>query len=173
MERISVKEYAKSRGVSPEIVRRQLIRYADDLKGHLSPLGKSKLLDEEAVRILDSHRLQRTVTVELADPETQRAMDELRKTIEDLRKQLDSTKDMVIDLQRENTSLIKESARYQGMIEEKERNQKSQEQRISDQEQRITSQEQKITNQEQKITELQTEVNSFQRSIFGLYRKKK
>lgn len=159
MERMSVKEYAKSRGVSAEIVRRQLIRYADDLKGHLTPLGKSKLLDEEAVKILDSHRIQRTVTVELADPETQRAMDELRNTIEDLRNKLDSSKDLVIELQQKNLELIEEKGRYQGMIEEKERNQKEQQQRISD--------------QEQKISELQTEISSFQRSIFGFYRKKK
>lgn len=166
MERISVKEYARSRGVSSEIVRRQLVRYEKELEGHLSPLGKSKLLDEEAVKFLDGHRMQKTVTIELTDPETQKVIDELREELRKAQQEITKLQAEQIELQRQQISLIEEKSRYQGMIEEKERSQK-------DQEKRIEEQNRELRENRQQMDVLWKEVNSFQRSVFGFWRKKK
>lgn len=166
MRKVTVKQYAESRGVTPEIVRRQIIRYEKELEGHVVIIGRARVLDETAVTILDQHRNRRGTAVDMAEVDPKGEIEELRKTVEDLLGKLNAAQNRImelqnqqIELQKEQITLIEEKSRYQGMIEEKERNQQSQEQRISD--------------QEQKITELQTEISSFQRSIFGFYRKKK
>ena len=159
MEGISVKEYARSRGISAEIVRRQLIRYEKELEGHLKPQGKTKLLDEEAVTFLDGHRLQKSVTIELTDQEAQREINALKQTIEELRIKLEDAKTAVIELQEKQISLIEEKGRFQGMLEEKERSQKDTEQRLAD--------------QDQEIKDLRKDLDSFHKSVFGFWRKKK
>ena len=54
---VSLKEYAKNKGVSYEAVRKQVNRYKDELKGHISKVNRTQYLDEEAVAFLDSKRL--------------------------------------------------------------------------------------------------------------------
>ena len=152
MDGISVKEYARSRGVSAEIVRRQLIRYEKELEGHLKPQGKTKLLDEEAVTFLDGHRLQKSVTIELTDQEAQREIDALKKTIEELRIKLEDAKSSVIELQEKQIALIEERGRFQGLLEAKEQSEKDKDREIED---------------------LRKDLSSFQKYVFGFWRKKK
>lgn len=166
MRRITVKQYAESRGVTPEIVRRQIIRYENELRGHVVRSGRARMLDETAVSILDLHRHPKVTPLDIAEVDPKGEIEELRKNVEELLGKLSEAQNRImelqnqqIELQKEQITLIEEKSRYQGMIEERDRNQQSQEKRISD--------------QEQKITELQTEISSFQRSIFGFYRKKK
>lgn len=151
-EKLSVKEYARSRGISAEIVRRQIVRYEKELEGHLEPLGKSKLLDEEAVKFLDGHRLQKNVTIELTDTEVKREVEALKKTIEDLRGKLDEAKSSVIELQAKQIALIEEKGRFQGLLEAKEQSEKD---------------------KDREIEELRKDLSSFQKSVFGFWRKKK
>jgi len=166
MRNITVKQYAESRGVTPEIVRRQLIRYEKDLQGHIVRTGRIRMLDETAVAILDQHRYPRETTVDIAEVDPKGEIEELRKNVADLLERLSKAQDQIlelqnvhIELQRQQISLIEEKSRYQGMIEEKERTRKDQEQRITD--------------QSKQIDELQKEVNSFQKSVFGFWRKRK
>ena len=55
---MTIKEYAKARGVSYEAVRQTIKRHAADLEGHITVPGdgRAKQLDEEAIELLDLWR---------------------------------------------------------------------------------------------------------------------
>lgn len=56
MTMISMKEYATSKGITYEAVRKQVSRYRSELDGHIVNKGKAQFLDEEAVAFLDGKR---------------------------------------------------------------------------------------------------------------------
>ena len=60
---VSLKEYAKNKGVSYEAVRKQVNRYKDELKGHISKVNRTQYLDEEAVAFLDSKRAESPIII--------------------------------------------------------------------------------------------------------------
>lgn len=53
---LTIAEYAQSRSVSYEAVRKQIVRYSLELDGHISKQGRTQYLDETAERFLDSKR---------------------------------------------------------------------------------------------------------------------
>lgn len=60
---ITIKEYAKQKGVSYEAIRKQIKRYEDELEGHLVKQNRFLMLDDEAVRFLDGKRSENPVIV--------------------------------------------------------------------------------------------------------------
>ena len=60
---ITIKDYAKQKGVSYEAIRNQIKRYEDDLEGHLVKQNRFLMLDDEAVQFLDSKRSENPVIV--------------------------------------------------------------------------------------------------------------
>lgn len=61
--RITIKEYAKSKGVTYEAVRAQIHRYSDDLDGLIEKQGRTQFLSDEAVAFLDSKRASNPVII--------------------------------------------------------------------------------------------------------------
>ena len=99
---ISIRQYAISRSVSYETVRRQVTKYSKDLKGHTKRVGNAVMLDEEAQEFLDGHRMQQSVVVEVSGDVEKRIVDELRQ-------QVDELKGQVITLQQEKIKLLEEN----------------------------------------------------------------
>ena len=60
---ITIKDYAKQKGVSYEAIRKQIKRYEEELKGHLQKQNRFLMLDEEAVKFLDERRAENPVIV--------------------------------------------------------------------------------------------------------------
>lgn len=60
---ISLKDYAKQNRISYEAVRQQVVRYKDDLEGHIIRDGRQQFLDEEAVAFLDARRQKNPVAI--------------------------------------------------------------------------------------------------------------
>ena len=60
---ITIKDYAKQKGVSYEAIRKQIKRYEEELEGHLVKQNRFLMLDDEAVQFLDSKRSQNPVIV--------------------------------------------------------------------------------------------------------------
>lgn len=73
---ISLKDYAVQKNISYEAVRQQVVRYKDELAGHLIRDGRQQFLDEEAVAFLDAKRQKNPVAIIQMDKDEQ---------IEDLR----------------------------------------------------------------------------------------
>lgn len=53
---ISIKDYAKLKGVSTQAVYKQLQTHDPELKGHIVKQGRTRYLTDEAVKILDQYR---------------------------------------------------------------------------------------------------------------------
>ena len=95
---ISLRDYAKEKHVSYEAIRKQVVRYKDDLGDHIIVDGRQQFLDEYAVAFLDERRKKNPVVVyhqekdETIEALKQEVARLLRKQ-EDLRDQIDDLKE--------------------------------------------------------------------------------
>ena len=163
---LSIAEYVKQRGVSQTAVRRQLARYAEELEGHTPKINRKTMLDDVAIQILDSHRMPREVII-------QQASEDVQKEINDLRAQIDLMKDKalefqqtIIDLQKQNMSLIEQKGRHEILLEIKDQDQAQ----LREKNDILSGQVSELENQ---LQTAKAEAESYERSWFGLYRKKK
>lgn len=60
---VSIRDYAKTKGVSYEAVRKQVNRYKAELGEHIVKVGKKQYLDESAVAFLDERRAESPVII--------------------------------------------------------------------------------------------------------------
>lgn len=110
---ITIKDYAKNNGVTYEAVRKQVNRYKNELEGHISKVGRTQYLDDEAVAFLDSKRAENPVVIIQADKdeEIQRLHDEnkaLLLKIAELQDALLKEKDQVKLLQEDKIKLLEQ-----------------------------------------------------------------
>lgn len=82
MKVISLGDYAKDKNISYEAVRKQVVRYKDDLGSHIIVDGRQQFLDEDAVAFLDSKRQKNPVAI------IQQNKDDQIKELEEQVKQL-------------------------------------------------------------------------------------
>lgn len=64
---ISIKDYAKSKSISYEAVRKQINRYKDELGAHISKSNRTQYLDDEAVAFLDKKRESNPIIIMQTD----------------------------------------------------------------------------------------------------------
>lgn len=63
MNVITLRDYAKQNNISYEAVRKQVVRYADELEDHIIKDGRQQFLDEEAVTFLNAKRQKNPVAI--------------------------------------------------------------------------------------------------------------
>ena len=75
---LSIKDYAKSKGVSYEAVRKQVSRYKIELDGHIFKTNRTQYLDDDAVAFLDKKRAESPIIImeNSKDEELQRLKEE-------------------------------------------------------------------------------------------------
>lgn len=201
MELVTIKQYAESQNVTYEAVRKQIIRYGEDLKDHIVLKGRKQFLDEWAVEFLTKRRRENPVI--LISQDKDEAIDELQRQVETLRVQLMTAQnellksqderlkaqERIIALQDEAQKTLEDRARYTAVLEdnkakeEKLKEAESREADLSREIQTIQTEADDLRRQAEEdrktIEDLQkerdearTEAQSFTRSIFGFYRKK-
>lgn len=144
---MTIKDYAASRAVSYETVRRQVAAAKKKaLKGHISYQGNAAMLDDFAIEYLDQHRQPRNIVVTASSEETQKELERLQSQINQLQAELLKRTDRINGLLEEKTKLLEEKTL---LIEDK-------------------------TKAEMKAAELESvkqELASYKPSLFGLYKK--
>lgn len=108
---ISMKDYAESKGISYEAVRKQVKRYKNELEAHVHKEGRTQFLDDEAVSFLDSKRAESPIVLIQAnkDEEIERLTAEnkaLLIEVAELQRALLKEKDRVSLLQEEKIALL-------------------------------------------------------------------
>ena len=108
---VSIKDYAKNKGCSYEAIRKQVIRYKNDLDEHIIKVNRTKYLDDYAVEFLDKKRTTNPVIVEKydRDEEIERLKKEkevLLVKIVELQEELNKEKDEVKSLQNKQIELL-------------------------------------------------------------------
>lgn len=172
MEMITLKQFADEQKISYEAVRKQVIRYAEDLSGHVVKKERTQFLDEFAVKFLKEKRRESPIILQTTDQSEE--IDQLKREIESLRTKLMTAQERIIGLQDENKVMIETKIRYDYLLELHE-DQKEQLQEARDQAAALRMKQEEDQREIEAIRkerdEAQTEAQSFQRTIFGLYRK--
>lgn len=146
---LSVKQYAQSRVISYEAVRRQLKTYSEELEGHVRKKNRNTYLDEEAQKILDEHRKERAVVVTASNEQTQLQIDTLTRDLAESRAQNAEAQKEIIRVQGEYNELQKEVMKARNeMIETQKK-------------------------YHELLMQRDEELSSYRPSLFGLYRKVK
>ena len=98
---LSIREYAKSRFITYEAARRQVIRYEKELRGKIEIKARTQYLNDQAIEFLDQHRKDSPVTVykEKERQETEKQKSEL----EDLRIKYTALLEQVTMMQKEHS----------------------------------------------------------------------
>ena len=130
MELITIKQYAESQNVTYEAVRKQIVRYADDLKDHIARKGRTQYLDTWAVEFLTKRRRENPVI--LLSQDKDEAIETMKQEIESLKAQLMTAQnellksqderlkaqDRIIELQEEAKKTLEDRARYSALLED-------------------------------------------------------
>ena len=115
---ITLRDYAKDKGISYEAVRKQVVRYKDDLQGHVSKHNRTQYLDDDAVAFLDAKRAESPIVIIEADKDAEierleRENKRLLIKIAELQESLLQEKDAVKVLQYEKIKLLEQSKEEQ------------------------------------------------------------
>ena len=194
MELVTLKQYAEDQKISYEAVRKQVVRYAEELSDHVIKKDRTQYLDEVAVKFLTEKRRESPIVLVNMDQseENQRLKEQLEMLKAQLmtaQNELLKEKDRVIELQDEAKKTIEDRAKYTALLEDN----KAKDEKIGNLSRQIVEKDGQIESiqkeadslrkqsEEDKKTiedlsrerdEAQTEAQSFTRSIFGFYRKK-
>lgn len=174
----TIREYADNNGITYEAVRQQIAKHNEELKPHIKKENGTSYLTDKAIELLDSYRTRVQVV-------SARRYDEITELLEqqaDLQAQLLKAKDLIIQLQAEQTKGIEAQAKLTLLLEQKEQ---SDQQHKEELEKAAAEKEQakielaqaqnnlaiKQDELAQAQEELEQEKTRFKKSIFGLYKK--
>ena len=130
MELRTIKQYAESQKVSYEAIRKQIVCYGENLKGHIIRKGRTQYLDEWAIEFLTKRRRENPVILLSQDKDEK--LESMKQQIETLKAQLMAAQsellrsqeerlkaqDHIIELQEETRKTLEERLRYTVLLEE-------------------------------------------------------
>lgn len=115
---ISIKDYASRKSVSYEAVRKQVVRYKDELDGHITVVNRTQYLDRYAVEFLDRKRAESPIIVQ--EEARTDEIEELKAKVEALTNQLLANQQKLVELQDIRVNLIEQNNQQQLLIAKNE-----------------------------------------------------
>lgn len=172
MELMTLKQFADDQGITYEAVRRQVIRHADKLQGHIVKKNRIQYLDDEAVNFLKERRRESPIILQTIDQSEE--IDRLTDQIESLKAQLMTAqsellkeKDRIISLQEELREGIEERTKYAALLEDAQ----DTERRLAEAQNALSADREQMEQLRRELDQAQAEASSYHRSFFGFYRK--
>lgn len=118
---ITLRDYAKQKGITYEAVRRQVNRYNPELTGHISIRNRTQYLDDWAVEFLSERRRQSPIVI--VNEDRQEEIEQLKQQVAELQEKLSKATEQamasekasvamerkLIDVQYENIELQKKA----------------------------------------------------------------
>lgn len=148
---MTLQEYASSRGITYEATRQAVKRAEPDILPHITKQGRTRILDLEAVTMLDKLRTgKRVKVIRQNTPEPDETIDRLKNEIIILQRQLLEARE-----QNQQTALLNAQsvARLEAMTDTNNRLQSE------------------LDTKQSELEQLKTENAKYHKTIFGLYRK--
>lgn len=134
---ITITEYARLHGISPQAVSQQIQRHADQLSGHVTTNGRRKYLDQFAADYLDQHRLINAVVI--ADQATvdrahtlEEENSDLKSKVITLQEEILTVRSTVLQLETEKQKQLEDKAVAEAKIEELAQLQKEAEEKAAE-----------------------------------------
>ena len=100
---MTLKQYAEKCGISYEAVRQLVTRHAEEIGDHIHKQGRTRLLDDTAVQLLDNLRQNQKIIVQRIDPHEE--IEALKAENKALLIKLDQLHDELHEEQRKNEQL--------------------------------------------------------------------
>ena len=186
MEFMTLKQYADSRNVSYEAVRRQVVKYRKEIADHIVRKDGVQYLDQDAIAFLSEKRRASPLVV-VHETNTEK-ITELEAEIEALRAKLMTSQDETVQAQRKLLEIqdtareaVEAKTRYDILLEDHQHTRDELYQVKTERDQIRTELDQMkedltVTEHKLKLAEIdkevaQKEAGSFRRSWFGFYRK--
>lgn len=115
---ISIKDYANRKSVSYEAVRKQVVRYKDELDEHITVVNRTQYLDQYAVEFLDRKRAESPIIVQ--EEARNDEIEELKAKVEALTNQLLTNQQKLVELQDIRVNLLEQNNQQQLLIAKNE-----------------------------------------------------
>ena len=159
-EYTTIKALASQQKVSYQSIWKLVVKYENELSGHIVTKNKVRYLDPEAVDyILQKRRDHPLVAMnddQSAIIESQiREINELKAKIDALQEQIKSRDGMIIEIQKDLQAKQEFQIRNEYLLEDNQR------------------MKEEVTSAKDELKDARKELESYERTIFGLYRKKK
>ena len=159
-EYTTIKALASQQKVSYQSIWKLVVKYENELSGHIVTKNKVRYLDPEAVDyILQKRRDHPLVAMnddQSAIIESQiREINELKAKIDALQEQIKSRDGMIIEIQKDLQAKLEFQIRNEYLLEDNQR------------------MKEEVTSAKDELKDARKELESYERTIFGLYRKKK
>ena len=106
---ITVKEFAKKQHRSVQAIYQSIDRYKLQLEGHITKVGRTSYLDDEAVAFLETKREQNPVVIYQQDKDEE--LERLRQNADVMKAKIAELQEAVNNSQKEYIALQKENAR--------------------------------------------------------------
>lgn len=158
MEFMTLKQYAASRGISYEAVRRQVNKYKKELADHIVRKDGVQYLDQDAIAFLSEKRRRSPLVIVHEDNKDK--IDQLEEELRSVKEKLLAAQTEILNAQRkviEMQDAMKDSleakARYDLLLEDHQRT------------------EEELAQLKAELADAQKEAGSYRRTWFGLYKK--
>lgn len=171
VELVTLKQYAEEHKISYEAVRKQVIRYAEELSDHIIKQDRTQYLDPWAVEFLTNRRRESPIVLMNMDQSEEN--ERLKEEVESLRVKLMTAqnellkeKDRIIELQDEAKKTIEDRARYTALLEDnkaKEEKLKEAESQISEIRKESEDLSWEIEKKDDQIRTIQTEADDLRK----------
>lgn len=104
---MTIREYSEEQKVSYEAIRAQVVRYRDELSGHITVTNRVQYLDDWAIQFLNERRREHPVTVVNTAKNDE---------IDELKNEIDTLKAKIFELQEQQ---IRAQAKIEALKDEK------------------------------------------------------
>lgn len=170
---MTIRQYAESQNVTYEAVRKQIVRFKEDLKGHIVRKDRTQYLDKWAVEFLTERRRENPIILVSQDKDEE--IEAMKAQIEALRVQLMTAQtellrsqeerlkaqDRIIELQDEAKKTLEDRARYTALLEDYEAKDK----KLKEAEIREADLTGQIEQRDSQIHTIQTEAEGLRRQV--------
>lgn len=146
---ITVKEFAKRQHRSVQAIYQSIDRYKLQLEGHITKIGRTSYLDDEAVAFLETKREQNPVVIFQQDKDEE--LERLRQNADVMKAKIAELQESVNQSQQEYIALQKENARLLALPSETAK--------------KLAVAEVELKNATEKITERDKELDEKKREI--------
>ena len=187
MEFMTLKQYAESKHVSYEAVRKQVIKYKKEIADHIIRKDGVQYLDQDAIAFLSEKRRHSPLVVVHEDnkdriAELEAEVEALKAKLMTAQNEIMNTQSKLIQIQDTAKEALETKTRYDVLLEDHQHTKEELDQARAERDQIVTERDQMkeeltMTEHKLKLAEIdkekaEQEANSFQKSIFGFYRKR-
>lgn len=162
----TLKQFADAQHVTYEAVRQQVERYKKELKGHVTKIGRTRYLDDEAIAFLTRKRQEMSVFVL---PDSSEELRRLQKENESLKNELLTAQRTIIQLQQDNVSALELKGRCEALLTTQEKTEEA----LKDAQDKISFLQADTARLRAEKEQAEQLYGEFKKGIFGLYWRRK